>query len=164
MHEHGVVRGEKIPHLINNVAKNLGNAVIFTFKAQGHHWNVEGMKFHMFHAFFAEIYEDVQSSIDPMAENLLKLGVRAPHNLVQFAEHSSLSDSPECFDVYDMLKDLYSANSQFISDLSDGIELASGCGEHGIDDFLTARFDMHKKWQWQIKAHMKTDAPKGRMY
>jgi starvation-inducible DNA-binding protein len=155
MHDYGVTHDESTARLINNVARNLGNAVVFTFKAQGHHWNVRGMKFHMFHAFFAEIYEDIQSSIDPLAENLLKLGVKAPQNLIEFAQLSSLEDSPECVDVSDMLKDLYQANARFIEDLNQGIEAAEACREYGVADFYGSRIDAHKTWQWQIEAHLK---------
>jgi starvation-inducible DNA-binding protein len=140
--------------LMNNIARNLSNTVIFSFKAQGHHWNVKGMKFHMFHEFFGEIYEDVQDSIDPMAENLLKLGSHAPHNLVEFAKYSALEDSPECKNVQMMLEDLSRANQVFIEDLNQGIELAGKCREYGIADFLGVRVDMQKKWQWQITAHL----------
>lgn len=143
------------PELINKIACNLGNAVVFTFKAQGHHWNVEGMKFYAFHEFFGEIYEDVQESIDPMAENLRKMDVKAPYRLIEFAKYSDLEDSPECNNVYDMLSDLYNSNATFINSLSTGFELAEKCSEYGVADFLGARIDMHKKWQWQIKAHMK---------
>jgi len=151
MHEKNSFRNE----LINNVARNLGNAVVLTFKAQGHHWNVEGMKFHMFHEFFGEIYEDVQESIDPMAENLRKMDVKAPFRLIEFAKYSDIEDSPECNTVYDMLNDLHDSNAIFIDSMNKGLELAEKCREYGIADFLGTRIDMHKKWQWQIKSHMK---------
>lgn len=148
-------QNSKLPELINNLARNLGNAVVFKYKAQGHHWNVEGMKFHMFHEFFGEIYEDVEESIDPMAENILKCGSKAPFRLIEFAKYSEIEDSPVCENAYDMLKDLYDSNEIFINSLNEGIELAEGCREYGVADFLVQRVDMHKKWQWQIKSHLK---------
>jgi starvation-inducible DNA-binding protein len=150
---------DMVVQLVNNIAKNLGNAVLFTFKAQGHHWNVEGNDFTQYHNFFGEIYEDVQESIDPMAENLRKLDVKAPHNLVDFAQLSSLQDSPECKTVQMMLQDLLDANAQFIEDMNQGLELAGKCREHGIADFLGTRIDTHKKWQWMIRSHMKKTVP-----
>lgn len=140
--------------LVNGLARNLSNAVVFTFKAQGHHWNVRGMQFHMFHEFFGLIYEDVQESIDPLGESMLKLGSKAPYNLVDFAKFSSLEDSAECKSPLMMLKDLGAANQIFVKDLVEAAELASQCREHGIEDFLSGRVDMHSKWQWQIGAHL----------
>ena len=142
--------------LASNIASNLGNAVIFTFKAQGHHWNVEGMKFHMFHEFFGEIYEEVQTSIDPMAENLRKMDIKAPFTLIEFAKYADIVDpTTDCSDVWMMLEDLRDSNEVFIDSLTRGFELAEKCREYGIADFLGARIDMHKKWQWQILSHMK---------
>ena len=142
--------------LVNNVARNLGNAVVFTFKAQGFHWNVEGMKFHMFHEFFGEIYEDVQGSIDPMAENLRKMDVKAPFTLIEFAKYADIDDpSTDCSDVRMMLEDLRDSNDIFIEALNRGFEISEKCREYGISDFFGSRIDMHKKWQWQINAHLK---------
>jgi starvation-inducible DNA-binding protein len=141
------------PGLVNSTAQNLSNLVVFSFKAQGHHWNVKGMKFYMFHDFFGEIYEEAQSAIDPMAENLLKLGSNAPYKLVDFARLSTLEDS-ECSDVYSMLKDLYMSNEEVLSSLNECYELADECREYGLADFLGQRIDIHKKHAWMLKAHM----------
>lgn len=140
--------------LVSNIATNLSNVVVFKFKAQGHHWNVKGMKFHMFHDFFSEIYEDVESSIDPMAENLLKLGVDAPYKLIDYVKYADLEDAEDCSSPWKMLKDLYDSNEVLIESLNRGLELAEKAREYGIADFIGVRIDMHKKWQWQIKAHL----------
>jgi starvation-inducible DNA-binding protein len=141
--------------LANNVAMNLGNAVVFTFKAQGHHWNVEGEDFSQFHNFFGEIYEDVQDSIDPLAENLRKLDMKAPSNLIEFAQCSCITDSPSCDNVFMMLEDLYTANNQFILSLNEGFKLSEAASEYGINDFYGGRIDMHKKWEWMLRSHLR---------
>ena len=55
-------------------------ATVFSFylKAHNFHWNVEGPFFYEYHKMFGDIYEDVYSSIDGIAENLRKIGTYAP--------------------------------------------------------------------------------------
>ena len=38
------------------------------------HWNVKGKDFYQYHKFYDEIVSDLQGSIDPIAENIRKLG------------------------------------------------------------------------------------------
>jgi starvation-inducible DNA-binding protein len=139
--------------LVNNLARNLGNLVVFSFKAQGHHWNVKGMKFHMFHGFFREIYEEAQFAIDSLAEQILTLGFPAPYKLVDFARMSTIEDMG-CADAHQMLKDLLVASEEICASLTEGVEIADEAREYAIADFLTERLAVHKKWKWQIKAHL----------
>jgi len=44
-----------------------------------------GPDFHQYHSFFAMIYEDVASAIDPLAENMRKLGALAPRGITELA-------------------------------------------------------------------------------
>jgi starvation-inducible DNA-binding protein len=140
----------------NNVAdclaECLSNAVVLSYKAQGHHWNVKGMKFSMFHEFFGEIYADVYGSIDPLAENMLKVGVNAPYRLQEFAKLSSITDNEVGSDAKMMVMDLVEANLTMIDCLNDCFAAANAANEQGVADFIAGRIDMHKKWDWQLKA------------
>ena len=68
----------------------LADAVTMKFTAHGYHWNVEGPDFAQYHELFSNIYEDVDSSIDPIAENIRKLDCYAPFALQDFVELRTL--------------------------------------------------------------------------
>jgi len=153
---HGMKKDDVRMELVNNLACNLGNAVVFTFKAQGHHWNVEGSDFSEFHRFFGEIYEEVQDSIDPMAESIRKMDVKAPFTLHQFLKMSNIQDPmTECSTVRDMVQDLYDSNQVFLENLKRGYELSEKACEYGTSDFYSGRIDVHMMWQWQLRSHLK---------
>lgn len=141
-------------NLVECLAEALGNTAAMYHKAQGHHWNVMGPDFHQYHSFFAMIYEDVASAIDPLAENMRKLGALAPRGITELAALSSIEDMECGVDPQKMLIDLYSANEIVIESINEAFECASSVNEQGIADFLAGRDDVHKKWRWQINAMM----------
>jgi len=150
MHEGG--------NLVECLAEALGNSAAMSHKVQGHHWNVMGPDFHEYHSFFAMIYEDVASAIDPLAENMRKLGALAPRGISELAALSSIEDMECGVDAQKMLVDLYSANEVVIESINEAFACASAANEQGIADFLAGRDDMHKKWRWQIGAMMSPTA------
>ena len=136
------------------LADTLGNAVVLYFKAHGHHWNVIGIHFSQFHEFFSNIYEDVYSSIDPLAENMRKLGAMAPFRLSEFMSLSSIEDANCGCDPLLMCADLHAANEVVLASLNDCFAAASAANQQGIADFIAGRISMHQKWAWQIKSHL----------
>ena len=137
--------GEKLAHLLSDV-------VALGFITQGYHWNVKGMNFAQFHQFFADIYEDVDSAIDPLAENIRKIGFDAPYLLEDFQGMTCIRQERLGGDPLAMLASLGETNATVSNCYLEAFTLASSCNEQGIADFLAGRLDMHNKWQWQIEA------------
>jgi starvation-inducible DNA-binding protein len=150
---HANMRVEK-PEVVECLADTLGNAVHLYFKAQGHHWNVMGRDFAQFHEFFQEIYEDVYTMFDPLAENMRKLGSTAPYRLEDFMNLSQMDDMDCGADAMMMVQDLYAANNIMIMSLDNCFQLATNANEQGIADFIGGRIDMQKKWRWQLAAFL----------
>jgi starvation-inducible DNA-binding protein len=136
------------------LADSMGNAVVLYFKAHGHHWNVMGPDFSQFHEFFSNIYEDVYSSIDPLAENMRKLGAMAPFRLTEFMALSSTEDANCGCSALMMCADLRAANEVMLASLNDCFAAANAANQQGIANFIAERIDMHQKWAWQLNAHL----------
>jgi starvation-inducible DNA-binding protein len=147
------MRVEK-PEVVECLADTLGNAVHLYFKAHGHHWNVTGRDFSQFHDFFEEIYTDVYSSFDALAENMRKLGAMAPFRLEEFANLSQMDDMDCGTDAMMMVQDLYVANNIMIMSLDNCFAVATSSNEQGVADFIGGRIDEHKKWRWQLSAYL----------
>jgi len=145
------------PQLVEALTKVLGNEVVMYFKAHGHHWNVVGNDFSQFHAFFAEIYEDVYGSIDDTAEDIRKLGAPAPYRLVEFARASDIQDAQVGQNAMAMCKDLYDANEIMLNSLKMTFDIANQSNEQGIANFIAERIDMHQKWRWQLNAFLTSE-------
>jgi starvation-inducible DNA-binding protein len=150
MHNNKVDLVERLSHLLSDV-------VTMRSVAQGYHWNVKGIEFTQMHDFFEEIYEDLDGSVDPLAEDIRKLGYDAPYFLTDFVEMTCLGDIPRLSgDAVQMLESLLNLNTAVNACVLSAFELANACNEQGIADFLAGRDDMHKKWGWQLRSSLGT--------
>lgn len=145
--------------LIDELKVLLSDTVALKFKAHGYHWNVEGDDFPQFHEFFGEIYEDMENAIDPFAENIRKLGDYAPFKLTRFAELSTVPETVVSSDPETMCMDLMMSIQAVTSKIQDAFDTATSAREQGIANFLADRQDMHRKWEWQLRACCKMEAP-----
>jgi starvation-inducible DNA-binding protein len=141
--------------LTNDLKTFLADAVTMYFVAHGYHWNVEGSDFSQYHALFAEIYEDVYSSIDLIAEDLRKLGEYAPFTLSKFIELRTVESVEVAPNPKAMAKALLKVNEGVLVTIGKAFASATKANEQGIANFLAERDNMHKKWHWQLTASTK---------
>jgi starvation-inducible DNA-binding protein len=142
--------------LTNSLKELQSMAMKIYAQSHGYHWNIEGQDFKEYHAFLLEIYEDVFDSIDAYAENLRKLGVKAPYGLQQLQQNSALmvNDLLE-LTAMEMLLELAKTNAQIIDRLKAGCDIADEAREQGVLNFFADRLSQHQFWQWQLTATLK---------
>jgi len=143
-------------NLVNGLKELQSMAMKMYAQSHGYHWDIEGRNFKQDHAFLLEIYEDVFDSIDTYAENLRRIGVKAPFGLVQLQSNSLLkiNDSLDLTSEQ-MFAELSKTNLQIIDKLKDIFDVATEARENGIANFLADRQDKHAFWQWQLQATLK---------
>ena len=143
------------PEVAQKLAVVLSDVVTAKFLFHGYHWNVLGPDFSEYHAFFAGLYEDVDGSIDDIAENILKVGFPAPYLLSDFVEMSCINEerldgtSPQ-FLLQSALRVVEHLGQCHL----DAFHIAEQSDLQGLMNFLAERIDMYAKWTWQIKAHL----------
>jgi DNA-binding ferritin-like protein len=136
--------------------QTLADVSVFAAKVQGHHWNVEGQDFAQFHELFATIYEDVEESIDPLAESIRKLGYKAPFDLATFAKMSQFGESNlgENASIQDMVAELHEVNESVLGLLMAVFDVADESRQQGIANFIGGRIEMHQKWAWYLRVSL----------
>ena len=122
---------------------------VFAFYARAHeaHWNVTGTDFAEYHDLFANIYGDVYESVDPIAENIRKLGSLAPCLMV---EHRDMVN----VDASALAAELLAGNEELLYCIRSAFDIANATGQQGVANFLAERMDAHQKWSWQLRASL----------
>lgn len=143
--------------LIQTLKELLGSTVAFKYKAQGYHWNVEGDDFQQYHELFSEIYESLDSSIDPMAEWIRMLGDYAPFKLSRFSELSKIAEVDVTSDPMAMAADLKSNHDASAAAFGAASIKASELGQKGLENFLADCMTAHQKWSWQLRVSLVED-------
>lgn len=139
--------------LAQALAEILADLNVLATVAHGFHWNVKGKDFREFHDFFGEIYDSAQDAIDPVAENIQKLGFDSPYLLEDFISITSVhvdrvaANTPEA-----MVEQLLQINGQVHACTKRGFDIAVAADVQSIANFLADRLDWHEKMQWQLAA------------
>ena len=134
----------------------LANATVMYYKTHQYHWNVEGVEFTQYHAFFEDIYTDVYNSVDPIAELLRKLDEYAPVSIDELYKYKTLEEETERKVLLkDILASLIAANTEVLNSLNKVFDLANSNKQQGICNFIADRIDTHQKHAWWLKASAK---------
>lgn len=139
--------------LIDPLKQYQADSVVFASTAHGFHWNVEGPLFGEFHELFGDIYENVNDSIDTIAEWIRVFDVQAPYSLQDFMNNQSFgetrisSNSP-----ISMTKSLLTMNEQMLNNIAAMFDIATQEKQQGLANFLADRQTIHQKWGWFLKS------------
>lgn len=141
--------------LIERMKVVLADSFAFYLKAHYYHWNVEGINFPQYHAFFETIYSEVYGSIDAIAEHIRTLDAYAPGSFGRFKELSNISDETSVPSAVMMCQKLLKDNETLISDLTYAYNEAEKQKQHGLTNFIQDRIDAHKKHEWMLRSILK---------
>lgn len=139
------------PGLVERLRVLLADTDTVVHQAQGYHWNVKGPDFVQYHDLFGDVYSDLYGSIDPIAENILKLEADTPFSLTDFTMNRSIPDAMPVTTAKEMLAALHQSVKALINSLNVAFEAATTANQQGIADFLGGRIDATQKWEWQIR-------------
>ena len=133
------------------------NSFAMYSQAHGYHWNVEGVMFKQFHAFFLEIYEDVYDAIDPISENIRKLGQHAPFGPLSWLNNASIKVNDDAsLSAIEMIRELTVTNAALVQQCKHVIDIAQQEDEEAIANFVADRLNQHQFWNWQLTSTLKT--------
>jgi starvation-inducible DNA-binding protein len=141
------------PPLVNQLQGLLADVAIFYHTVHEFHWNVTGHDFYEYHKLYDEIVSDVYESIDPIAENIRKLGGYAKYKMSELIKLADLKEiDGEASNSKTLTNHLVVLNSELINTLMNTFNLANKSNQQGIANFIAERIDMHQKWNWFLKA------------
>jgi starvation-inducible DNA-binding protein len=134
----------------------MANQTFMYFKIHTYHWNVEGIEFSQYHDFYSDLYQDIYGAIDPVAENIRKLGEFTPISMGELYNYKTVDENTTRVDlIKDQLATLIVDNDKVIESLNKVFALATANNEQGLADFAAGRIDTHKKHGWMLKASAK---------
>ena len=148
-----VIADKDDSELISELRTVLADSFHSYYRAHSAHWNVKGASFGAMHEFFGEIYEDLFDSVDPIAEELLKLDEDAPCCLSDLAEYGSFT--PECNESNDpitLATELLGMIESLLVSLDRAFECANEHNYQGCANLLADRIDAARKWRWQLRS------------
>jgi starvation-inducible DNA-binding protein len=133
------------------------SSAVYSLKASGFHWNIEGPDFPQYHKFLGKLYEDVYGTIDVIAEFIRALDCYAPASLTRYAELSQIKDQLKIPRAELMFTELMQDSEILLNCIMQCFELATQENQQGVADFLSARQAAMQKHMWMMRSILRKD-------
>lgn len=140
---------------VDELRKVLADTFQLYIRAHTFHWNVTGLLFTQYHAFFETIYKDTWEEIDAVAEHIRACGELAPASVTAIL---SVASAPEQHTTpgttAEMVSHLAILNGALLDSLTSAHTVARQEQADGVVNFLEGLLDSHQKLQWQLEASL----------
>lgn len=127
---------------------------VFYQKLRHYHWNVKGKNFFQLHVKFEEIYDEINETIDAIAERVVALGDVPVHTMADVLKMATLKEDaslPESEAMVVALKDDMVRLSEAVLKV---IEAAEGAGDRTTVNMLDGVRDGLEGSLWMIEAFL----------
>jgi starvation-inducible DNA-binding protein len=143
--------------LADNLKILLASTQSFAIKSQNFHWNIEGSDFPQYHEFFNTLYEDVNATIDPIAEYIRVLDHYTPGSLTRYAELSIIEDQVRIPRAELMFQESLADTQKMIELVVAMFDQATEERQQGIANFMAELQDLYGKKAWFIRSTLKRE-------
>jgi starvation-inducible DNA-binding protein len=146
--------------IIDTLKKLLANHIESAMIVHGYHWNVEGVNFNEFHAFFGDVYDDYQDQIDPIAEYIRIVSnateyVNASIDIVKL--NTTIKSNPIVGDKsLDMCSAIDIINTELITNFTELFTIAQKDNHQDIMNYCADRINALNKLHWKLLVTTKT--------
>jgi len=135
----------------------LASTQSFAIKTQNFHWNVEGSNFPQYHMFLDTLYQDVNETIDPIAEYVRVLGSYTPGSLQRYAELTIIEDQTKIPRAQLMFVELLQDTEKMGDLVVQIFDQATQDRQQGIANYMAELQDLYGKKAWFIHSILKTE-------
>lgn len=135
----------------------LADEYLLYTKTRNYHWNVTGLQFNDLHKFFEAQYEQLDDTVDEVAERARALGGRAAGSLEEFKKLARLGEDVigKVPAARDMLANLLADHEALVRSLRADVDAVTDkYKDTGTADFLTGLLEQHEKSAWMLRSFL----------
>lgn len=132
----------------------LANYQIFYMNARGYHWNVKGEQFFELHAKFEEVYTDLLTKVDEVAERILTLGYQPLHAYSDYAKISQIQEDKKVVNGKQCVQGLVKGLQVLIELQRDILSQASDADDEGTASLASDYIREQEKTVWMLNAYL----------
>ena len=143
--------------LSDNLKVLLASTQSFAIKSQNFHWNIEGSNFPQYHAFYDTLYNDVNDTIDRIAEYIRTLDHYTPGSLQRYAQLSVIQDQTKIPRAELMFQESLHDCQVMIELVVAMFNEATQENQQGIANFMAELQDLYGKKAWMIRSILKRE-------
>lgn len=132
----------------------LAHYQVLYMNTRGYHWNIKGQQFFELHVKFEEIYTDLQTKIDELAERILTLGFTPDHSFTQYLEGSTIQEHKNATQGSECVKGLVDGFSVLLSKQRTILEQSGDAADEGTAALMGDYIREQEKLLWMLNAYL----------
>lgn len=133
----------------------LANYSIFYQNTRGYHWNIKGEKFFELHLKFEELYNDLFTKIDEVAERILTLGHTPNHTFSDYRSISAIAESGKVTDGREAVEQILEAFQTLLVMQRELLDLSADANDEGTNALMSDYIREQEKLVWMYSAYLK---------
>ncbi|MFS1513111.1 DNA starvation/stationary phase protection protein [Chengkuizengella sp. SCS-71B] len=141
-----------LKNCLNELLANLN--VMYT-KLHNYHWFVTGEHFFELHRASEELYGEVATYIDEVAEKMLAVNMIPAATMKEYLQLASIEEAKNGLTAFEMVQSVSDDLYKLILDLKNGIELADQEKQISISNLLQDILCDFEMENWKLSAYLK---------
>ena len=133
----------------------LANYSVFYQNSRGYHWNIKGEKFFELHLKFEELYNDLFTKIDEVAERILTLGFTPAHSFTDYKTVSTIAESGKVTDGRNAVEEILHAFQTLLILQRELLNLSSDANDEGTNAMMSDYIREQEKLVWMYSSYLK---------
>lgn len=145
---------EKSKELANELNVLLSNYQVFYMNTRGYHWNIKGKEFFELHVKFEELYTDLFTKVDEIAERVLTLGHTPLHTFNDYLKRANLVQAENISNGKKAIEGVLNAYSIIIPLQRKILSLASETEDEGTSALMSDYIREQEKLVWMYSSYL----------
>ncbi|HEY9813191.1 MAG TPA: Dps family protein [Candidatus Sericytochromatia bacterium] len=138
--------------IAEGLSRLLADTYTLYLKTHNFHWNVTGPMFQTLHLMFEAQYNELALAVDLIAERIRALGFPAPATYSEFAQLSSIPETPGVPKAHDMIRLLVEGQEAVTRTARSIFPVVEQVNDEPTADLLTQRMQVHEKTAWMLRS------------
>jgi starvation-inducible DNA-binding protein len=139
------------PMLQEKLSVVVADTYVTLMLTQKLHWHVTGSSFYSIHKMTQEQYEEMQESIDMLAEHMRTLGYESPSGMKRYSALTTIEEHDHPLSTCDAsLEHLIEAHGKVRASLNAVLRLAQEHEDVTTEDMMVERMRAHDKHVWML--------------
>ncbi|NOH72833.1 DNA starvation/stationary phase protection protein [Vibrio pectenicida] len=148
------LNNEKSQALANELNGLLAHYQVLYMNTRGYHWNIKGQQFFELHEKFEEIYVDLQTKIDELAERILTIGSTPDHSFSQYLSRSKIQEHQNATTGKECIHGLVEGFSTLLTQQRQILVQAEDADDEGTSALMGDYIREQEKLMWMFNAYM----------
>ncbi|WP_264876160.1 Dps family protein [Vibrio agarivorans] len=144
-------KSQQLAHELNTL---LAHYQVLYMNARGYHWNIKGEAFFELHVKFEEIYTDLQTKIDELAERILTLGHTPDHAFSRYLEVSAITEHQNATRGKECVAGLVDGFGQLLVIQRNILDQAGDASDEGTAALMGDYIREQEKLMWMLNAYL----------